>query len=180
MALEKLFYEEKRKLWERLEKEQRGLKQTYLRRINSGYEEYGIPRNIEISDFSIEERVRFDAQIKVLNEVKAKISVFDSCVLNMIARYEKAKENSQKFRNLILPCDKFDVDDENNIVKCYISVLGFSIESPFEMSFSEYAKLYSIAFYRIVDKLSKEHNESIQDACLQYLNEQKEQEPFTI
>lgn len=100
---------------------------------------------IDLEKFTPEQKQQFDLVCSRSKEIRARLSVFDNFVKSMAQQtnVNQYVEPLEEFKDVKIPCSNIDLDDNMQFTKGSIRVGPYNIESPLEMTFDQYAELYT-------------------------------------
>ncbi len=110
---------------------------------------------IDLDKFTPAQKEQFDLACEKINEMRARLCVFDSFIKSNVPQatvesYNQYIPSFDEFKDLEIPCSNIELNENMEIKKYNIRVGSYSIESPRNMKFEEYAQLYTESLSKIL------------------------------
>lgn len=110
---------------------------------------------IDLDMFTPEQKQQFDVACNKYREVRARLCVFDNYVKSMVPQattqsYNQHITSLDDFKDLTIPCSSIELDENMEFTKSSVRVGPYNIESPREMSFEQYAQLYTNSLFKVL------------------------------
>lgn len=127
---------------------------------------------INLDMFTPEQKQQFELACSQYTEMRARLCVFDNYVKSMVPQstiqsYNQYVPSLEEFKDVIIPCNNLEFDDNMNFTRSSIRVGSYNIESSREMTFEQYAQLYTSSLSKIL--LNSLGNNLSQEQAIQEL-----------
>lgn len=102
---------------------------------------------IDLDKFTPEQREKYDRYVRLFYESLARLCVLENYIKSLVSQetiqsYNQVVRPVSEFKDTTISCNTVDLDKEMNFTKYGIKVGSDIVESPAQMTFDEYSKLY--------------------------------------
>lgn len=138
---------------------------------------------IDLDKFTPEQRDEFDRVSRMCKDARARLNLFERYIKERtsseaIEEFNQSVDPLENYDGLTMECNNIDLDENGSFSKFSIKVGPVNVESPKEMTYEEFTKLYTSSLDNILARCYglnvEQAREQIQTACTEVYQSQKQ------
>lgn len=138
---------------------------------------------IDLDRFTLEQREEFDRVSRMYKDASARLNLFEKYIKERatseaIEEFNQSVDPLDNYNKLTMRCNNIDLDEKGNFTKFSIKVGPVNIESPEEMTYEDFSKLYTSSLDNILARCYglnvDQAREQIQASCTEVYLSQKQ------